>query len=106
MLDELSFVRYLVLHGSHDFAEGWISTKPFVPLSTRYFLTYYYTDFSTWKDALLSSVSAVYAIFAVSYLFLVTSLHAKKIYTYIIASIPGVILAVIGLKATYDCAYF
>lgn len=106
MLDELSFVRYLVLHGSHDFAEGWISTKPFVPLSTRYFLTYYYTDFSTWKDALLSSVSAVYAIFAVSYLFLVTSLHAKKIYTYIIASIPGVILAVIGLKATYDCGYF
>ncbi|MBO6089779.1 MAG: hypothetical protein J6P37_05680 [Lachnospiraceae bacterium] len=40
-VDELAFVKYLVSHNSHDFADGWISTKPFIPLSTRYFLTYY-----------------------------------------------------------------
>ena len=105
MADELIFVKYLAAHDSHTFADGWISTKPFVPLSTRYFLTYYIGDYTTWKDALLSSVSCVYAIFAASYLFFVTSLHAKKFYTYIIAAIPGAVLAVIGLKAVYDCSY-
>ena len=83
MADELVFVKYLVDHNSHTFAEGWISTKPFVPLSTRFFLTYYLTDYSTWKDALLKSVTSVYLLFCASYLFFVTSLHAKKFYTYI-----------------------
>ena len=80
-VDELAFVKYLVSHNSHDFANGWISTKPFIPLSTRYFLTYYLNDYATWQDALLKSVTAVYAIFSVAYIFFVTSLHAKKFYT-------------------------
>ena len=105
MADELIFAKYLASHSSHTFADGWVSTKPFVPLSTRYFLTYYISDYTTWKDALLSSVSCVYAIFAGCYLFFVTSLHAKKFYTYIIAAIPAVVLSVIGLKAVYDCSY-
>ena len=104
-VDELAFVKYLVSHNSHDFADGWISTKPFIPLSTRYFLTYYLNDYATWQDALLKSVTAVYAIFSVAYIFFVTSLHAKKFYTYIIASIPAIPLAIIGLKAVYDVNY-
>ncbi|MBO4702562.1 MAG: hypothetical protein J5625_07895 [Lachnospiraceae bacterium] len=104
-VDELAFVKYLAQHNSHDFADGWISTKPFIPLSTRYFLTYYLNDYATWQDALLKSVTAVYAIFSVAYIFFVTSLHAKKFYTYIIASIPAIPLAIIGLKAVYDVNY-
>ncbi len=104
-IDELAFVKYLAQHNSHDFADGWISTKPFIPLSTRYFLTYYLNDYATWQDALLKSVTAVYAIFSVAYIFFVTSLHAKKFYTYIIASIPAIPLAIIGLKAVYDVNY-
>jgi len=104
-VDELAFVKYLVAHNSHDFAEGWISTKPFIPLSSRYFLTYFFNDYATWQDALLKSVTAVYAIFAAAYIFFVTSLHAKKFYTYIIASIPAIPLAIIGLKAVYDVNY-
>ena len=104
-VDELAFVKYLVEHNSHDFAEGFISTKPFIPFSTRYFLTYYLSDFATWQDALLKSVTAVYAIFCAAYIFFVTSLHAKKFYTYIIASIPAIPLAIIGLKAVYDVNY-
>ena len=104
-INELAFVKYLISHNSHDFADGWISTKPFIPLSTRYFLTYYLNDFATWQDALLKSVTAVYAIFSVAYIFFVTSLHAKKFYTYIIASIPAIPLAIIGLKAVYDVNY-
>ena len=103
--DELVFVKYLVDHSSHTFADGWISTRPFVPLSTRYFLTYYLTDYTVWKDALLKSVTCVYAIFAACYLFFVTSLHAKKFYTYIIAAVPAVPLAIIGLKAVYDWSF-
>ena len=104
-IDELAFVKYLAQHNSHDFADGWISTKPFIPLSTRYFLTYYLNDYATWQDALLKSVTAVYAIFSVAYIFFITSLHAKKFYTYIIASIPAIPLAIIGLKAVYDVNY-
>jgi hypothetical protein len=104
-IDELAFVKYLAQHNSHDFADGWISTKPFIPLSTRYFLTYYLNDYATWQDALLKSVTAVYAIFSVAYIFFVASLHAKKFYTYIIASIPAIPLAIIGLKAVYDVNY-
>ena len=104
-VDELAFVKYLTAHNSHDFAEGWISTKPFIPLSTRYFLTYYFNDFATWQDALLKSVTAVYTIFSAAYIFFVTSLHAKKFYTYIIASIPAIPLAFIGLYAVYDVNY-
>ncbi|MBP5530330.1 MAG: SGNH/GDSL hydrolase family protein [Lachnospiraceae bacterium] len=104
-VDELAFVKYLVAHNSHDFAEGWISTKPFIPFSTRYFLTYYFTDFATWQDALLKSVTAVYAIFCAAYIFFVTSLHAKKFYTYIIASLPAIPLSIIGLNAVYDVNY-
>lgn len=104
-VDELAFVKYLVAHNSHDFAEGWISTKPFIPFSTRYFLTYYFTDFATWQDALLKSVTAVYAIFSVAYIFFITSLHAKKFYTYIIASLPAIPLSIIGLNAVYDVNY-
>ena len=103
--DELAFVKYLIAHDSHTFADGWISTKPFIPLSTRYFLTYYLNDYATWQDALLRSVTAVYAIFCAAYIFFVTSLHAKKFYTYIIASIPAIPLAIIGLKAVYDVNY-
>ena len=106
LMDELSFVKYLVLNRSHTFANGWISTKPYVPLSTRFFLTYYYTDFANWKTALLNSVTAVYAIFCAAYLFFVSGLHAKKFYTYTIAAIPGVLLALFGLKLTYECNYF
>ena len=106
LMDELSFVKYLVLNRSHTFAGGWISTKPYVPLSTRFFLTYYYTDFANWKTALLNSVTAVYSIFCAAYLFFVSGLHAKKFYTYIIAAIPGVLLALFGLKLTYECNYF
>ena len=105
MLSELAFVKYLVAHNSHTFADGWTSTKPFVPYSTRYFLTYYYTDFATWQDALLKSVTCVYGIFAASYIFFVTSFHAKKIYAYLASIIPAVILANIGLNATYHCSY-
>ena len=104
-VDELAFVKYLIAHNSHTFADGWISTKPFIPLSTRYFLTYYLNDYATWQDALLKSVTAVYAIFCAAYIFFVTSLHAKKFYTYIIASIPAIPLAIIGLKAVYDVNY-
>ena len=103
--DELAFVKYLTSHDSHTFADGWISTKPFIPLSTRYFLTYYLSDYATWQDALLKSVTAVYAIFCAAYIFFVTSLHAKKFYTYIIASIPAIPLAIIGLNAVYDVNY-
>ena len=103
--DELAFVKYLTSHDSHTFADGWISTKPFIPLSTRYFLTYYLNDYATWQDALLRSVTAVYAIFSAAYIFFVTSFHAKKFYTYIIASIPAIPLAIIGLKAVYDVNY-
>ncbi|MCR5846942.1 MAG: SGNH/GDSL hydrolase family protein [Lachnospiraceae bacterium] len=105
MLSELAFVKYLVEHNSHTFAEGWVSTKPFVPLSTRFFLTYYYTDFANWKNALLDSVTCVYAIFAASYIFFVTSFHAKKIYAYIVSAIPAFILGYYGLKAVYQCSY-
>ena len=105
MVDELAFVKYLIEHNSHTFADGWISTKPFIPLSTRYFLTYYLSDYASWQDALLKSVTAVYAIFSAAYIFFVTSLHAKKFYTYIIASIPAVPLAFIGLNAVYDVNY-
>ena len=104
-VDELAFVKYLIAHDSHTFADGWISTKPFIPLSTRYFLTYYLNDYATWQDALLKSVTAVYAIFSAAYIFFVTSLHAKKFYTYIIASLPAIPLAIIGLKAVYDVNY-
>ena len=104
-VNELAFVKYLIAHDSHTFADGWISTKPFIPLSTRYFLTYYLNDYATWQDALLKSVTAVYAIFSAAYIFFVTSLHAKKFYTYIIASIPAIPLAIIGLKAVYDVNY-
>ena len=104
-VDELAFVKYLIAHDSHTFAEGWISTKPFVPLSTRYFLTYFLTDYASWKDALLNSVTCVYGMFSVSYLFFVTSLHAKKFYTYIIAALPAIPLAIIGLNAVYDVSY-
>ena len=103
--DELAFVKYLIAHDSHTFADGWISTKPFIPLSTRYFLTYYLSDYATWQDALLKSVTAVYTIFCAAYIFFVTSLHAKKFYTYIIASIPAIPLAIIGLNAVYDVNY-
>ncbi len=105
MVDELVFVKYLINNNSHTFAEGWVSTKPFVPFSTRYFLTFFLNDYSSWQDALLKSVSCVYAIFSVSYLFFVSSFHAKKVYTYIILTIPGVILSVAGLYAVYDCSY-
>jgi len=105
MLDELAFVKYLVAHDSHTFADGWVSSKPFFPLSTRYFLTFYYTRFAFWKDALLNSITCVYAIYTICYMFLVTSLHARKFYTYIIASVPGALIAILGLKASCDCNY-
>ena len=105
-VDELAFVKYLTAHNSHDFAEGWISTKPFIPLSTRYFLTYYFSDYATWQDALLNSVTAVYAIFSAAYIFFVSSLHAKKFYTYIIASVPAIPLAFIGLRAVTTLIIF
>ena len=42
----------------------------------------------------------------VSYLFFISGLQAKKFYTYIIAAIPAIPLAIIGLNATYNCSYF
>ncbi|MCR4647927.1 MAG: hypothetical protein K5776_02500 [Lachnospiraceae bacterium] len=102
-LGELTFVKYLVDHNSHYFADGFTTTRSFFFFSTRYFLTYYYEGFATWKDALFNAVSSVYGIFALSYLFFVTSFHARKIYTYIALTVPAVLLSYFGLT---DAANF
>ncbi len=105
MADEIAYASFLSQHGSHSFAEGWTSTKPFFPLSTRFFLSFFIGNATHWKGAYLGAVSVVYLIYAVNYSFFAYSLKLKKLAYNIVLAIAGTALGLIGLLLTYRCNY-
>lgn len=106
MADEISYARFLNANNSHTFAAGWISTKEFFPFCTRYFMTFFANAEAEWTDILYNSVLCAYLLFSLAFLFFVSSLHAKKIWTYLVTALVAFLIGYYGLIATYDCNYF
>ncbi len=87
LADELSFAHFLSEHGSHTFAEGWISTKPYFPLAPRFFLTFFPDILGSWRGSYLKAILCSYAVFSVSYIFFAFSFRAKKLIPYLILTV-------------------
>lgn len=104
--EEISLAGHLSSNGSHFFADGWTSSREFIPFSPRFFMTFFATEGFLWQSVLLKSVMCSYLLFCAAYAFFVTSLHAKHFLPYILCSVLGIVLSFYSLYATYDCNYF
>lgn len=105
MVDEITFARFLATNNSHSFTENWISTKEYIPVSIRFFMSFFASSDASWTTVLFLSVLCCYLLFSISFMFFFTSLRLKKVLSYSIAAVLAFICGYYCLIATYDCNY-
>lgn len=106
MVNLFAYVLHLGSKGLHYSSDTWNSSISIVPLSLKYFLTVYAQGSSSWEDILYRSTICSYVLFCITYIFLVFSLKAQKIVTYIIAAVIGLGLGFYAILTSYACSNF